>query len=68
MTTFNEVRTDRVLTSAGSQPHRPKCDRMNLRHALFVADTEYKKQKKPPEGESDLDEDTVVEQEELCKL
>jgi len=40
---------------------------MNLRHALFVADIEHKKQKKSPEDESDLEEDAVVEREELCK-
>jgi len=40
---------------------------MKLRHALSVANTEYKKQKKYSEDESDLDEDAVVEHEELCK-
>jgi DNA topoisomerase-1 len=40
---------------------------MKLRHALFVADPKYKKQKKYSEDESDLDEDEVAEHEELCK-
>ncbi len=40
---------------------------MKLRHALFVADVKYKKQKKYAEDESDLDEDAVAEHEEACK-
>ena len=40
---------------------------MKLRHALFAADSKYKKQKKYSEDESDLDEDAVAEHEELCK-
>ena len=40
---------------------------MKLRHALFVADAKYKKQKKYAEDESDLDEDAVAEHEEQCK-
>jgi DNA topoisomerase-1 len=39
---------------------------MKLRHALLVADPTYKK-KKYAWGESDLDEDTVVEHGEQCK-
>jgi DNA topoisomerase I len=41
---------------------------MKLRHALFVTDFKYKKQKKYTEDESDLDEDAVVEYEEACKV
>lgn len=44
-----------------------KYDRMKLRHALFVADSKYKKQKKYAEDESDLDEDAVAEHEGQCK-
>ena len=40
---------------------------MKLRHALFVADPKYKKQKKYTEDESDLDDDGIAEHEELCK-
>jgi DNA topoisomerase I len=40
---------------------------MKLRHALFAADSKYKKQKKYAEDESDLDEDGVAEHEEACK-
>jgi DNA topoisomerase I len=40
---------------------------MKLRHALFVTDPKYKKQKKYAEDESDLDEDAVAEHEESCK-
>ena len=40
---------------------------MTLRHALFAADSKYKKQTKFAEDESDLDEDAAMEYEELRK-
>jgi DNA topoisomerase I len=40
---------------------------MKLRHALFVADPKYRKQKKYTEDESDLDDDGIAEHEEQCK-
>jgi len=51
------------LCSNGLQLYSFSCDRMTLRHALVVADTEYQKQKKSSEDELDLDEDAVAEQE-----
>ncbi|KAH9972457.1 hypothetical protein BGW80DRAFT_1314640 [Lactifluus volemus] len=44
-----------------------KYDRMKLRHALFVADPKYKKQKRYAEDESDLDDDGIAEHEEQCR-
>jgi DNA topoisomerase I len=40
---------------------------MKLRHALFVADPKYKKQKRYAGDESDLDDDGIAEHEEQCR-
>lgn len=40
---------------------------MKLRHALFVLDAKYKKQKKYAEDESDIDDDWIVTHEEELK-
>jgi DNA topoisomerase-1 len=49
------------------QLHRSKHDCKKLRHAHFVADSKYKKEKRYAEDKSDLDENAVTEHEEQCK-
>jgi DNA topoisomerase-1 len=48
------------------QLHGSKYDCKKLRHAHFVADSEYK-EKRYAEDESDLDENAVTEHDEQCK-